>query len=182
MPLTSKGEEIKKAMEEQYGKEKGEQVFYASANKGTITGTGHGDKGLGLYDEPEKEEDCGDQAGPQAPLVMPPEPSPREEGLEHPQLHPDASTPPSSADQPVKRSAYGGISGGINPQGAFGQPSVQVWGDRHDQAMQASPRSELSQPSLSLAELQTQNEEFWRPHGVAPGPYRDRRRGGSFRR
>jgi hypothetical protein len=38
MPLTAKGEEIKKAMEEQYGKEKGEQVFYASANKGTITG------------------------------------------------------------------------------------------------------------------------------------------------
>ena len=38
MPLSSKGEKIKKSMTEQYGKDKGEQVFYASANKGTITG------------------------------------------------------------------------------------------------------------------------------------------------
>jgi hypothetical protein len=38
MPLTSKGEEIKGAMEKEYGKEKGESVFYASANKGTIKG------------------------------------------------------------------------------------------------------------------------------------------------
>ena len=38
MPLTDKGEKIKKAMTEQYGSKKGEQVFYASANKGTITG------------------------------------------------------------------------------------------------------------------------------------------------
>ena len=38
MPLTGKGAEIKAAMEEQYGKEKGESVFYASANKGTIKG------------------------------------------------------------------------------------------------------------------------------------------------
>jgi hypothetical protein len=38
VPLSSKGEKIKKAMTEQYGKDKGEQVFYASANKGTITG------------------------------------------------------------------------------------------------------------------------------------------------
>ena len=38
MPLSSKGEKIKKAMTEQYGSKKGESVFYASANKGTITG------------------------------------------------------------------------------------------------------------------------------------------------
>jgi hypothetical protein len=39
MPLTKKGRKIKKAMVKQYGKEKGEQVFYASQNKGTIKGT-----------------------------------------------------------------------------------------------------------------------------------------------
>ena len=39
MPLTKKGAKIKRAMREQYGKEKGERVFYASQNKGTITGT-----------------------------------------------------------------------------------------------------------------------------------------------
>ena len=39
MPLTKKGTKIKKAMEKQYGKKKGEQVFYASQNSGTISGT-----------------------------------------------------------------------------------------------------------------------------------------------
>jgi len=39
MPLTKKGTEIKKAMEKQYGKKKGEEVFHASQNKGTIKGT-----------------------------------------------------------------------------------------------------------------------------------------------
>jgi hypothetical protein len=38
MPVTKKGKKIMKAMEEQYGKKKGKQVFYASANKGTIKG------------------------------------------------------------------------------------------------------------------------------------------------
>ena len=38
MPLTAKGEKIKAAMTQQYGEEKGERVFYASENKGTISG------------------------------------------------------------------------------------------------------------------------------------------------
>jgi hypothetical protein len=38
MPLTKKGKKIKRAMAGQYGKKKGEEVFYASANKGTIEG------------------------------------------------------------------------------------------------------------------------------------------------
>ena len=37
-PLTGKGEEILSNMKEQYGEEKGENVFYASENKGTISG------------------------------------------------------------------------------------------------------------------------------------------------
>ena len=45
MPLTKKGREIKTAMAKQYGAKKGTQVFYASANKGTIKGV-HG-KGKG---------------------------------------------------------------------------------------------------------------------------------------
>jgi len=44
MPLTKKGAKIHRAMTKPkskggYGKEKGERVFYASQNKGTITGT-----------------------------------------------------------------------------------------------------------------------------------------------
>lgn len=38
MPLTKKGSKIMKAMKQEYGKTKGEGVFYASANKGTIKG------------------------------------------------------------------------------------------------------------------------------------------------
>ena len=36
MPLTKKGKKIKKAMMEEYGKKRGEQVFWASRNKGII--------------------------------------------------------------------------------------------------------------------------------------------------
>lgn len=39
MPLTEKGKKIKASMKKQYGAEKGEDVFYASQQKGTITGT-----------------------------------------------------------------------------------------------------------------------------------------------
>lgn len=39
MPLTKKGAKIKRAMKKHYGKKKGEKVFYASQNKGTIEGT-----------------------------------------------------------------------------------------------------------------------------------------------
>lgn len=33
MPLTAKGKKVKAAMKKTYGKEKGEQVFYALENK-----------------------------------------------------------------------------------------------------------------------------------------------------
>ncbi len=38
MPLTAKGKKIKRAMQEQYGKDRGAEIFHASANKGTIKG------------------------------------------------------------------------------------------------------------------------------------------------
>jgi hypothetical protein len=44
MPLTKKGAKVKRAMQKQYGKKKGEAVFYASANKGTIKGVKKGKK------------------------------------------------------------------------------------------------------------------------------------------
>jgi len=34
MPLTKKGKKIMSAMQEEYGKERGQRVFYASANAG----------------------------------------------------------------------------------------------------------------------------------------------------
>jgi hypothetical protein len=38
MPLTKKGSKIKSAMMQEYGKKRGEAVFYASRNKGIIKG------------------------------------------------------------------------------------------------------------------------------------------------
>jgi hypothetical protein len=38
MPLTEKGQEIHAAMTKAYGEKKGEEVFYASKNAGTISG------------------------------------------------------------------------------------------------------------------------------------------------
>lgn len=38
MPLNKKGKKIKAAMKKEYGAKKGEAIFYASENKGTIKG------------------------------------------------------------------------------------------------------------------------------------------------
>ena len=38
MPLTKKGKKIMKSMKKSYGKKRGEQVFYATKNKGKIKG------------------------------------------------------------------------------------------------------------------------------------------------
>ena len=38
MPLNEKGRNIMKSMKKQYGEKRGETVFYASKNKGTIKG------------------------------------------------------------------------------------------------------------------------------------------------
>ena len=44
MPLTKKGNKILASMEKEYGTKTGKQVFYASANKGTIKGVHKGKK------------------------------------------------------------------------------------------------------------------------------------------
>ena len=38
MPLTGKGEKIKAALQQEYGKERGERILYAGKNAGTFTG------------------------------------------------------------------------------------------------------------------------------------------------
>ena len=38
MPLTKKGKKIMRSMKKQYGKKRGEEVFYATKNKGKIKG------------------------------------------------------------------------------------------------------------------------------------------------
>jgi hypothetical protein len=38
MPLTKKGQTILSSMRKEYGPKRGERVFYASVNKGTVKG------------------------------------------------------------------------------------------------------------------------------------------------
>ena len=45
MPLNKKGIKIMKSMKKQYGKKRGETVFYASKNKGVIKGVEKRKKG-----------------------------------------------------------------------------------------------------------------------------------------
>jgi len=45
MPLNMKGKKIRADMRKEYGKEKGDRVFYSSENKGTITGVAKKRKG-----------------------------------------------------------------------------------------------------------------------------------------
>ena len=44
MPLTSKGSKILGHMEKEYGEKKGKSVFYASKNKGVISGVEKGSR------------------------------------------------------------------------------------------------------------------------------------------
>lgn len=54
MPLTDKGKKIMSAMKSEYGEEKGERVFYASANKGRIKGVHGKSKKRGIAGEIER--------------------------------------------------------------------------------------------------------------------------------
>ena len=45
MPRNKKGKKIMKSMKKQYGKKRGETVFYASKNKGVIKGVEKRKKG-----------------------------------------------------------------------------------------------------------------------------------------
>lgn len=45
MPLNKKGKKIMSAMKNEYGKEKGKDVFHAAENKGTIKGVTKKKKG-----------------------------------------------------------------------------------------------------------------------------------------
>jgi hypothetical protein len=58
MPLTEKGEEIKSNMEKEYGPDKGESVFYASRNKGTISGVDAADTGAAELEKLEAKADA----------------------------------------------------------------------------------------------------------------------------
>jgi|TARA_R100000664_G_scaffold2237_3_gene5758 hypothetical protein len=49
MPLTKKGRKIMKAMKGEYGNKKGEQIFYATKNKGKIKGVEKAAMGRAMF-------------------------------------------------------------------------------------------------------------------------------------
>jgi hypothetical protein len=100
--LTEKGDKIKSAMQEQYGEKKGESVFYASKNKGTITGVDSTTKishtrsipGLGSTTVTHSSDADGDKGGP---LVTGPLPTPER----HDDLLGEVSEPESTPRGPM---------------------------------------------------------------------------------
>jgi len=54
MPLTAKGRRVLKKFQNQYGKEKGKQVFYASIVKGKLPDKGLHEKGSGKLEKAKK--------------------------------------------------------------------------------------------------------------------------------
>ena len=59
MPLTSKGKKIMRSMKKEYGPKKGEKVFYASRNKGTISGVEKMKKGGHVIVTGKQCDECG---------------------------------------------------------------------------------------------------------------------------
>jgi hypothetical protein len=175
-------------MQEEYGSGKGESVFYASKNAGTITGVDNmgnmtsepvSPSGSGFADDIE-ERTCdefegdaglnsaintatsyvnkvGRDEGP--PLVMPAEP-PLE--TEHPQLHPDGSTPPEMA---LGGDAAGGGTGGVYG-GIVG--GLTDWGKDcfHDNVSApppptVNPAESPGLPEITPNELVAQSQRYW---------------------
>jgi hypothetical protein len=155
MPLTAKGSEIMANFKKEYGEEQGERYFYAAKNAGTITGVD------AMEEKPE--EDCGDQP---MTTTMPVPPTPDETPVttpvpkletEHPQLHPDGSSPPEPAlggdeanfgMRDATGAGWGGIAGGVIPQD---------WGG------DAAPLIADMLPSggMSLADICRAGRGFW---------------------
>lgn len=96
MPLTSKGRKILAAMKEKYGEKRGEEVFYASKNAGTIEGVDVGWTSASRAAAAEKkskgsEETPGEKRGPAGSGEEPPD---------HPQPSPDQHL---GEQEPIKK-------------------------------------------------------------------------------
>jgi hypothetical protein len=222
MPLNEKGAEIMANMQEQYGKVRGERIFYASENAGTIEGV-H-DQGMeesmspagsgfdndvdertcdeSAFPVPDQaypsmttsapmtstptipsmdkaEEDCAtDAVGAESysprgttgysintedqPIVMPPVPSTM---FEHPQLHPDASTPPEMAVGD-NVGVYGGIAGGLTDwsKDCFSKSSADNWPAYPSSASGPpfpNPAESPGCPEITPDELVEQSRRYW---------------------
>jgi hypothetical protein len=184
MPLTEKGSKIKSAMEEQYGPEKGERVFYASRNAGTISGVDAmpAKHPFGAEDPVTKNESIsGDQEYPTHERPLDPEPE-----TEHPQEHPGESTPPEnsspgedcaddlgmsnpltdqatampSSPPPAPASGFDALAGDIG--GAItGGAMPQGWGEGWRGPTSDGPTGDALATEYSLADILREGAKHW---------------------
>jgi hypothetical protein len=136
MPLTEKGSKVLSAMKEEYGPEKGESVFYASRNKGTISGVDtmarETSRPFGAEDPVTKGESIsGDQEGPQHERPLDPVPE-----TEHPQKDPGESTDPEPATPGGDDAPPAPVAADARP---FGAEDPVDCGDQMATAMPSMP-------------------------------------------
>lgn len=102
MPLTSKGKEILSNMEKTYkSPEKAKEVFYASANKGTIKGVHNDRRDTMSEDAPSLPNPFEEVKGSKKPIATKPaKPMPNPFGKSKDQTEPDPASGPMSTKGP----------------------------------------------------------------------------------
>jgi hypothetical protein len=134
MPLTAKGKEILKTMIEEYGSEKkGKEVFYASANAGTITGVHDGD-----MPNAENLPGLDELSGPAGIVSLGASSAPGDELVEGPHLD-----PPLKPQPPV-----------VENQGYFN--GLDAMPGQEYKAVELAPGG------ITIADIQARNREFWK--------------------
>lgn len=143
MPLNAKGEKILSSMQEQYGEEKGKQVFYASKNAGKLTGV----DAVGTND-----------ANPQLQAPVPERQNlignvPTEEGGYQPTSKSNTSMAPSTAPESTATGVKGNTVVGSEkiPKDRNVQPSIGDAAaedcDTHDEGEMVSTTASTPPPS-----------------------------------
>jgi len=149
VPLSKKGKKIMKSMKDQYGSKRGEQVFYASKNKGKIKGV-----------EKKKNGGLGEKSGP------PPKKGPSSQGIKVLKLQGGGMDMGNAANQ-AKSAAMGnaksapgpgstGGEGGFNPKdestsqfGTKGTSPTSTGGGTPPKAPPSTTKSTLNIPPVT---------------------------------
>jgi len=153
VPLSKKGKKIMKSMKDQYGSKRGEQVFYASMNKGKIKGV-----------EKKKNGGLGEKSGP------PPKKGPSSQGIKVLKLRGGGMDMGNAANQ-AQSAAMGnaksapspgstGGEGGFNPKdkstsqfGAKGSSPTSTGGGTPPKAPPSTTKSTLNIPPVTTVGL-----------------------------
>jgi len=138
VPLNKKGKKIMKSMKDQYGSKRGEQVFYASMNKGKIKGV-----------EKKKNGGLGEKSGP------PPKKGPASQGikLKVAKFRGGGGYQGGRADTPAGAAPAGGVErgGGRDPSAQFKDSKPISSQGRQNLADQRKTARETISPSTKVS-------------------------------